>query len=77
MGRQRGDAHRHERPLWRREGPDGGQELIGPGPVDGAQEGATAMGQREDTLAAILRLLAAFHEPAPDQPVDEAARRRR
>ena len=76
MGRQRGDAHRHDSALGGRQRADGRQELVGPGAVDHAQDRVAALGQTERPLAPVLGLLVALDEPAPDQAVDQPARRR-
>ena len=48
------------------------EELIGSRPIDGTDDGLPALGQREDPLAAVLRLLPPLDEAAPRQPVHEA-----
>lgn len=76
MRREGGNAHRHERPLGRRQRPDRRQELIRSGAIDRAQQGLTALRERDEALAAILRLLAPLDQAALHEPVDEPARGR-
>ena len=71
MGRQRGDAHRDERPLGRRHRPQRGQELVGPGPVDDPQERPGRAGSARASSGGGPRPRPALDEPAADEPVDE------
>ena len=77
VGREGGDAHRHDRSFraWQR--PHGGEELLRAATVHDAQDGVTALGQAKRLLPSILGLLVPFHEPASDQTVHEPARGRR
>ena len=45
MGGESGNAHRNEGSFGSRHRPDGGEELIGPGPVHDAEERLAARGQ--------------------------------
>jgi [acyl-carrier-protein] S-malonyltransferase len=71
------DAHRDERPLGRRHRADRGKELVGPRPVDDAEECLASLGQLEGPLAPVLRLCPSLDEPPTHEPVDEPARRGR
>ena len=77
MGREGRHAHRHDGALRRGEWPDRTQELIGPRPVDHAENRVSALRQAEGPLPAILGLLVALDESATDESVDEPARGRR
>ena len=68
MRRERRDAHRHDRPLGRRQRPDRRQELVGAGAVDHAQDGVAALGQAQRPLAAVLGLLVALDEARRTRP---------
>ena len=77
MGRQRGHAHRHDRPFARRQRPHRAEELIRPAAIHDAQDRAAALGQPQGPLAPVLGFLLPLHEATPDEPVDEPARGRR
>src|SRR5260221_1609854 len=77
MRSQRRDAHGHESPLGRRHRADRGQELICPGSIDGSEQGLAALGEGDGPLTPILLLLVPLDEATANQPVDEAAGRRR
>lgn len=77
MRRERGDAHRDQGSLGGRERPDGRQELIGPGTINGPEQGSTTLGQDQQPLPPILGLLTTLGESTPDEAIDQAARRRR
>jgi hypothetical protein len=71
------DPHRDERPLGSRHRADRGEELIGPRPVDDAQQCLASLGQLEGSLAPVLRLRPSLDEAPANEPVDEPARRGR
>src|SRR5580765_4147860 len=56
VGGEGGDPHRDQCPFGGRHRPDGGQELVGAGPVDDAQERGPSRRQLERPLATILLL---------------------
>src|SRR6476659_4742444 len=76
MRRQRGDAHRDDRPFSRRQRAHRREELFRTRPIDDAQHGVPARRQPKRLLTTVLLLCPALHEPALDQAVDEPARRR-
>ena len=60
-----------------RQRPDRGQELLGPAAVDDPQDRVPTRREAQDLLAPVLLLGATLDEAPLDEPVDEAARRRR
>jgi len=77
MGGQRGDPHRDERALGRRERTNGRQELVRTGPIHQPQERLSAVGQPDGPLPTVLGLRAPLDEASLDEAVDETAGRRR
>ncbi len=74
---QGGHAHRDERALGRRQGPDDGQELVGPGSIDHREQRLPGRRQPEGALAAVFRFGASLDQVPANEAVDEAARGRR